>query len=67
MCSSDLALANLFMAVVDWNYKAAPSDAGRGSVLDDGFAAALNYRYENPLDLAAQPVLPQAPLPGGGD
>ena len=62
--SDNRALANLFMAVVDWNYKAAPSDASRGSVLDDGFAAALNYRYENPLDTAVQPVLPGVPAPG---
>ena len=51
-------LANLFMAVVDWNYAAAPSDASRGSVLDDGFAAALNYRYGNPLDTGVRPVVP---------
>jgi len=60
------ALANLFMAVVDWNYKASVSDGSRGSVLDDRFANALNYRYENPLDTGVQPVsLPAAPGGGG--
>ena len=56
------ALANLCMAVVDWNYKAAPSDASRGFVLDDRFANALNYRYESPLDVGVAPiVLPAVP------
>jgi hypothetical protein len=50
------ALANLFMAVVDWNYSATPSDTARGSVLDDKFAAALNYRYETPLDTGVAPA-----------
>ena len=52
------ALANLYMAVVDWNYKAAPSDGSRGSVLDDRFANALNYRYESPLDVGVAPAVP---------
>jgi hypothetical protein len=50
-------LANLFMAVVDWNYSATPSDAARGSVLDDRFANALNYRYETPLDTGVPPPI----------